>query len=194
MADDALKLTVQLDQDSINQVMARLGILGSDVPRKTFVGAARDAMKVLMERARTEAPIKTGALKKSQGVRVKTYASSKVIYAIAGDRKGASYEYGATGRLRKAKGKGPIQPWRYAHLVEFGHKNRVAMKPLEGTHGYYPVKKNVSASSYTPGRYFMTKSFSATASQIVLRFLEDVKKGVDAACRGQKPAEEGATA
>jgi hypothetical protein len=252
MAEDYLKLAVDLDQNQINQVMERLNIRSTDVPKKTFISAARNSIRVLMDKARTEAPFKTGALKKSQGIRVKAYPSSHVIFAIAGERKGIAYDYGASGRLKRTD-KGHYQPWRYAHLVEFGHKNRSAMltkktkygkvyekgysialgrlakkggyqngqdyfakevyknyeteehvsllakryaasKGVRQTPNTYTFKKNTNASDYTPGRYFMTKSFSATASQVILKFIEGVKQGVEGACKGQKPADEGAAA
>ena len=248
MNDDTVGVIVKIDEAAVKQALERLGFLSADVPKKTFLSAARGAFRPFIDKARSMVPVRTGALKKSLGVKVKAYPSSKTIFAVAGARKGLEYAVGASGKIKRFA-KGDIKPSRYIHLVEFGHRGRT--KVTDGQlQDLYRVRNNIfdkrdrdtrrdildyvhwtdtknrllssgltekqtkrvkrqiessvrkkyrkafvyRKDGFTGGTGFMRKSFEATANQVLQEFISGVKKGIDKACQGQRPTDEGAAA
>lgn len=90
--------------------------LPNKVFRKGLLSAGRKAMKPVIAIARARAPVDSGTLKKSIGIKVKVYRQTGTAAFVVGARKG----FGTTIAGR------PRDPYYYAHLVELGHEIRLA--------------------------------------------------------------------
>lgn len=77
------------------------------------------ALNPILEEARQRAPVRTGALRKSLGKKVKTYRRSRVTVGIVGVR--FNYEKSVKGKGGKKK---KIIPRNYGHLVEKGSRGK----------------------------------------------------------------------
>lgn len=105
------------------QLIKKLKKLGPRIFKKSIKKALRRGAKPFVKTARGSAERETNTLRKSIGVRVKTYGRSGVIMALIGPRSSIT-GIGPDGRVRK--------PVKYAHLVEFGTDNlpaRPFMRP-----------------------------------------------------------------
>lgn len=115
-----INFQIKLNDAEIDRMFNVINLLGGDIPAKTFVRATRLAIKPILRAARALAPVRTGALKKSLGIRVKRYTRDGIVYGVMGPRRSKVF----TGKNGKA-----IKPSKYAHLAERGHATR---KPLSG--------------------------------------------------------------
>ena len=93
------------------------------------------AAKPILKNARARVPVESGLLKKSLGVKTKTYRRSGVSIAVIGPRKGFKTKVGGVKtRVGSAKGDETRQvrnPAKYAHLVELGTEHSAAKPFLE---------------------------------------------------------------
>lgn len=104
--------------DGMKQSLASLAGLGRTVRNQILRKALDKATQPMLKRAKQLAPRgPTGLLRKSLGRKIKTYRRSGVVVAILGPRKG----------FRKVVNGKPVDPVRYAHLVELG-RGAVAVK------------------------------------------------------------------
>jgi len=89
--------------------------LASDVEKQAMREAVRKASTPMLQDTRAKAPVRTGALKESLAVKVKTYkrGNNATVMAIIGPD---SKFVGANGDT----------PAKYAHLVEFGTEHSAA--------------------------------------------------------------------
>jgi HK97 gp10 family phage protein len=140
--------SISVKLEGLEGVLKRLGRLKkqttrSKILRKAINAAARPVLKA----ARGLVPVQSGLLKKSLGMKVKTYRKSGTVIAIIGPRTGFKREVTVGGQKQLRN------PTKYAHLVELG-RQAVRVK-----------KKKVLAGS---GRFF-GKSVQAARPQSFLR-------------------------
>lgn len=93
------------------KLIKKLKRLGPRIFKKSIKKPLRRGAKPFVKSARGAAQRETNTLRKSLGVRIRTYGRSGVIMALIGPRSSIT-GVGPDGRVRK--------PVKYAHLVEFG--------------------------------------------------------------------------
>ncbi len=91
------------------ELVRKLNALPVKLQKKHSRTALSKAARRLVRAAKTRIPKRTGALKKSLGVKLKTYKST--VLAVIGPRSGFKTE--VDGKTH--------DPKRIAHLIEFGH-------------------------------------------------------------------------
>lgn len=109
--------------------------------RKVLRDAVREALKPVRSAAKAKAPIRWGYLKRSLGLKVKTYPSGNVV-GLTGPRSNFRVPDPRGGQTKSGKPKS-IRPAWYAHLVEGGTK-RARAKPFLGPAA--DANMNVAAS------------------------------------------------
>ncbi len=114
MAKDGVVFTVSGDEQLLRQFAA----MGGGVQRKIARPAIVKASKIVVKDARSHVPVRTGALKRSLGTKVRTHRGSGTVSGWTGARTGFGYEDDETGRFN--------DPVRYAHLVENGTRHSAA--------------------------------------------------------------------
>lgn len=90
------------------ELESKLFAIEQKMRTKIVASCVRKAAKPKLSAMKSSVPVETGLLKKSLGLRVKTYRNSKVTVAAIGPRHG-----------HKSGGRNPV---KYAHLVEGGTK------------------------------------------------------------------------
>ena len=101
------------------ELLARFLALSEAVRRRILRVAGRKAMVPVNKRAKQLCPREMGLLKKSIGIKVKTYPTTGTVWVGVGPRIGAQFEgVGPDGKKRV--------PVRYAHLVERGTRHSPA--------------------------------------------------------------------
>lgn len=103
----------------MKETIAALEDLDKKLRKKIVRTAARKVMTPIAKDAKRRAPKRTGALKKSIGVKQSVNKKQGVVITRIGARKGYDTTIevkGRDGTTRKEK----VNPSRYAHLVEFG--------------------------------------------------------------------------
>lgn len=100
---------------SFDQLGANLNELVAKVEREGMRSAVRKAATPMLQQARANAPVRTGTLRESLKVKVKTFKRGKdsTVMAIIGPD-------------RKARSEAGDRPVKYAHLVELGTVNAPA--------------------------------------------------------------------
>ena len=93
------------------ELVRKLDRLAGAALRKLARPAVARAIVPVNKAAKRMAPVETGTLKKSLGIKIKTYAWPGVVWAGVGPRQGFT-GVGPDGRRR--------DPVNYAHLVELG--------------------------------------------------------------------------
>jgi hypothetical protein len=138
------------------------------------------AVKPMIADAKSRAPKRTGALKRSMGVVLRHYPNTNTFLAVVGPQNMRVVQVsGKAGRkrLRKANStdeqEDVINPGKYGHLVEFGHvsANGGGAMPNFGERVpgvWNSVNKNksiragtLSGTSYVSPRPFLTPAFEA---------------------------------
>lgn len=113
---DFVRVEIQGDK----ALEAALGLLGGKVARRVMRKSLNAGAREIVKDARSRVVRRTGQLRKSLGVKVKTYKSG-TLAAIVGPR---------TGFKATIDGK-PVNPTNYSHLVEFGTEHSAA-RPFLG--------------------------------------------------------------
>ena len=109
-----LESTIDFDPKSIEEMVSKMSKLSKDFAKKAPSSIVRAASKPIIKEMRKRAPVRFGYLKKSLGVRVKSYAKDGNKTAVIGAR---SKTYKKTTKGGKVIN---INPANYSHLVEFG--------------------------------------------------------------------------
>lgn len=89
----------------------KLETLQPKVFKRVLSGAGRKATKPVILQSRQDVPVESGQLRKSLGLKVRTYKATGVMAFIVGARSGHRIIW---------KGR-PRDPVYYSHLVELGH-------------------------------------------------------------------------
>jgi len=137
--------------------------LEGGMQRRIVRPAAKKAFKSVVKAMKQNAPRETGTLKKSIGLREKTYKRRGVVWVGVGARKiYANITRGKRGRMRattkkeSAAGIGAKRwrgPTHYFHLVEYGTKR-------------------------FKGKLFATRAFKAQSSTVRRVFVSEVRAGL----------------
>tara|TARA_R110000796_G_scaffold173868_1_gene290816 strand:+ start:7082 stop:7570 length:489 start_codon:yes stop_codon:yes gene_type:complete len=92
--------------------------------REALTAAAKPGVKSMRAKLGSSSGDSSGALKKSIGVKARTYTTSKNSFAIVGPRRGHS-------KMWKGKRRVPVF---YAHLVNGGFVHNKSGRSIAGTH------------------------------------------------------------
>lgn len=134
--------------------------------RKVLRSAMRKGASVVNKASKATAPVRTGSLKRSLGVKVKAYPSG-VIIGVVEPRKGNPKKPPKRGTNVKN-----IDPRFYAHLVEFGTKPHSVQKGAS-------VRKKIGTGKMHPGarpKPFLFPGFNQNKERIVGIFGEEIDK------------------
>jgi HK97 gp10 family phage protein len=130
---------VKAEFSGLSETLAKLHRIESQTARgKILRAAANKAARPLLKAARSLVSVEDGWLKKSLGMRIKSYRHSGTVVAMVGPRSGPSKKkkkgprrsrrlkflrsvFRLAVRLFAAKAAKVKKPTHYAHLVEFGH-------------------------------------------------------------------------
>ena len=110
----ALKTDMKLT--GAKELIQTLDRLPRAMQRRVVRPAVRSALSPINKAAKRKAPTDEKLLKKSIGVKVKSFARAAIIWGAVGVRKG----------FRQVIDGKPRDPRRYAHLVEFGTERAAA--------------------------------------------------------------------
>lgn len=122
------KQPVTVEVVGIAETMAALVDMEKQVRKKILKQAARKTMAPIAKSAKGRVPRRTGALRKSLGIKQKTYKNG-VVVTLVGARKG----FDTTMTVKNRNGESvtvAVKPSRYAHLVEFGDADTQAQPYL----------------------------------------------------------------
>lgn len=128
MARNSVNMSLELSgMDNIERWITGLDL---GLQSKLLMGAMQRAAKPMIASAKSMAPKRTGALRRSIDAKVVEYKKDGVIVGIIGPKNMRVVEEEGKGgrkRLRKAvagdKQSKIKNPAKYAHLVEFGHRS-----------------------------------------------------------------------
>ncbi len=130
MARNAMSVKMEFGPDSIQTLIDAVKGISGSTSMRIMAEAMKDACKPIVDDAKARIPIRTGALRKSMGVVVRTYPEAKKIVAIIGPQNlnliAARTPKGKMSARKFGNGDDPkkrINPAKYAHLVEFGHRS-----------------------------------------------------------------------
>jgi hypothetical protein len=149
--------------------------------RRVMIETMQFALVPMLQTARALAPVRTGALRKALGIKVKAYPGSGRLVGMVGARK--SYyiavppkerKRGLTRTARKVKKgeSGKIRPANYLHLVELGHYSAAAPGHAVhvGTKG--TIRKtlnNFPTRSFIRPQPFLRPAYMATKQATIAR-------------------------
>ncbi len=140
-------------------LIAKLLALEPKVFTRCITSASKKAMAPVVAYARAHAPVESGALQKSIGVRVKVYRRNGAVVTIVGPRWGFGGVY---------KGR-PRDPFYYAHLQENGHKivrgGSLKVRWSNG-HGFVRAKGTGSTMGRVPGMPFMRPALETNVQSV----------------------------
>ncbi len=163
------------------------------VQRRLIHRTMEQSCKVMVQQAKNNIvandSVDTGALKKSMGLVIREYPKTRNITAVIGPRV-MSFVRGKTGRARSAKSsdksQGMIKPFKYAHLVEFGHmqtKGEVAPAFTKGVSNTekHKTRRNGQAmdKSFVAGKPFLRPAYESSRPFVEARVLEAFKEAVE---------------
>jgi HK97 gp10 family phage protein len=122
------KIKMRIESKAIAALAGRLAEIDRKIARKALKAGINEVSKAVLWDAKSLVPKRTGLLRKSLGRKIKSYRNGAVIVGIIGPRKG----------FRLVINGVPVNPVKYAHLVEFGRRE------------VRPKKKKVLAGSGIP--------------------------------------------
>jgi len=124
-----MSIGVQIDQVSLDKLKRTMTTLDDKMLMKVVTPAMRAAARPVTLAARAKAPVRTRLLRKSIGVRVKTYRKNKTAWVGVGPRKGFKTQIGTVSRGPNRGQPIYANPTQYAHLIERG-TSRVQARPF----------------------------------------------------------------
>lgn len=151
-----------------------LKALPPSVEARVMSDAVGVALKPIQRLARTLAPKRTGALRKSIAVLVKRYPKDGKIVGLVGP----DNDYYASGKRVKPGGnrRGADRPAKYAHLVEFGHYSGASSAKFGGLEKGTSIRKGTA----TPKTFVLAQPFMRPAVQMgAPQAIADLEKGVE---------------
>ena len=107
-----ISVDMEFNDRQLKKLLKTYETLPGSTQRRVLRPAIRSGASIVNKDAKQRVPVKTKALKKSLGVRMKTYSRNGVIVGVVGPRVGFR-TVGENGRVN--------DPAKYAHLVELGH-------------------------------------------------------------------------
>jgi len=133
----------------MGHLLKKLRKLPEKVRKNVIVGAVRAGAKPIVEEAKKNAPVRTGALRDSIGVKkMRTRDKNIVLFTISPMRKSIAKHFRANGVRWSIKGE--VDPY-YAHFVEFGTKKMAAHPFMR------PAYENKGEEAIDAAREYMRK-------------------------------------
>lgn len=138
---------------NFKEMRALLHDLPPAVEARVMRTAVGNAAKPLVKAAKSKAPVRSGALRKSITSVVRHYPKSGKVVAVIGPDK----EYYAGGKRLKGRAdrRGADRPANYAHLVEFGHYSRAGSEKFGGFERGFRRRKSSGARVAQEARSFI---------------------------------------
>ena len=112
------RVKMRIESHAIKSLVEKLAGLDRKVARKALKAGINDGTKAVLWDAKARTPRRTGLLRKSLGRKVKSYRGGAVIVGVIGPRRG----------FRMVIDGKPVNPVKYAHLVEYGRREVVPKK------------------------------------------------------------------
>lgn len=140
----SLRMKMKVDGAAIAKLAAKLGQIDRKIARKALKQGINEITKNVLWTAKSLVPKRTGQLRRSLGRIVKVYRGGSTVVGIVGPRKGFKIVINGV----------PINPVKYAHLVEFGRREVVAKN------------KKVLAGDGTPLAGRAAKSYKGGAGKV----------------------------
>lgn len=132
------KVKMRIESQAVANLVKRLAALDRKVARKALKAGVNEVTKNVLWDAKSLVPKRTGLLRKSLGRKVKSYRGGAIIVGIIGPRRGFRTVYNGV----------PINPVKYAHLVEYGRREvRVKKKKVLAGSGV-PLTKQVQQGPF----------------------------------------------
>jgi hypothetical protein len=109
--------------EGLKEIDRRLGRLPNKLQHKILKEAVKEAVAPVIRAARALAPVETGTLRRSIGVRIKSYQKKQTWVAVVGPKRVSAPKF----REGLPTSKAARDPRFYGHLVESGaqpHKQK----------------------------------------------------------------------
>ena len=198
MARNSMSVKLEVSPDGVQALLDAVRSLTEQQQMDVLGDALKDACQPIVRDARARVKKRTGALKRSIGVVVRKYRKDGNLVAVIGPQNmNVVAERKKSGRLgfRKfAQGddaKKRINPAKYAHLVEFGHRSVHGGGALpnfgEKVNGVWNSVNNgksirkgtLSATSFVAPRPFLRPAFDAHKDAVLEAMAFAMQKAVD---------------
>lgn len=176
---------LEIDPVSVKKLEYSFLALGKRVVKKILRKEAKLALKPMMRTMRTNAPVRSGLLRKSIGIQVKAYANA--LWAAVGPRHG----FRAVITNPERGGTFLANPIGYARLVEYGTRPHSVIRgtrlmrrkgtPKPGETPAGDIPRGPGRHPGTAPRPFMRKAYEAHRSSAVQAFADGVVKSIEAA-------------
>jgi HK97 gp10 family phage protein len=172
--NDTIVLGLEDVRAKLKELPKRLGI---NVVRRGLLAASG----VIRDRARQNAPVRTGALKRSIISRTNNARRNKDEYRAEVTISKAAYRMNDQGKLYRRKSttkngkvyeRGDIYPRNYAHLVEFGTKPHI-LTPKNRKNSNYRGPKHHPGAKPNP---FMTRARDEGFEPAIKKFSEVMRR------------------
>lgn len=165
------RLQLRLEND--REVRRALERLPARLQRRAIRATLRKAARKWLQRAKRLAPVESGTLRKSLGIKVKSDRRRGLGYAVVGPRRGQKRP--VDGRM--------VDPARYAHLVEFGAAPHV-IRPRDG--GGLSIGEDVVPFVHHPGTKgtrFLTRAYEQAKGEVLRKFQDEIGTEVKRAAK-----------
>lgn len=123
-----------------DEMRAVLAGLPASMESRVMGDAMAVAAKPIVQAAKSNAPVETGALRRSISAVVKRYPRAGKVMALIGPAHG--YFRGGKRLKPGSNYRGADSPTKYAHLVEFGHMSAAASGTSVATAKGSAIRKN----------------------------------------------------
>lgn len=184
-------IQAKIDTSQVDALVKRIVEIDRKAARAGLKKGVNEVTKLVLAEAKELVPVRSGQLRKSLGRKVRVSKDGKLVYGVVKPRAGVwmADAPGLVGRKVTRKGKTrvfvakfrvmyqgrPINPVRYAHLVEFGRVEvRVKQKKvLSSGKGGVVYGTKVRAVAPHPFMRPAWEKYSSAAPDILRRFLLD---------------------
>lgn len=164
---------VAIALEGAEQLERKLRLLEPKLFKKVIRNASKKAMQPMVVAAKTKAPIETGLLKKSIGMKQKQYTRARVVATIVGPRKGFKKLVKVLDQFGNLKEQ-YRDPVNYAHLVEFGTAAHALGSGSDS-------RKQVASGAQHPGsdaKPFLRPAFDENEHKALAIYRAELSKGV----------------
>ncbi len=160
--------------DGLEETLKAMKVLDATVRTKTVKQGSRIAMNRVVARARQLAPKETGLLRKSIGLRQKSYRKGAVTSTVVGPRRGFASQVEVTlpdgSKVTRRR-----DPQFYSHLVEFGVQAHSLGKGSR-------IRKNIDKGGQrhpgVPAKPFLRPAWDSEADKLPNAIAEGIQQAV----------------
>jgi hypothetical protein len=162
--------------EGLKEIDRRLGRLPDKLQHKILKEGVKEAVASVIRAAKALAPVETGTLRRSIGVRIKSYQKKQTWVAIVGPRRVLAPKF----REGLPTSKAARDPRFYGHLVESGaqpHKQKGVVIPIVG------LRLMASQHPGVKGTGFMEDAWKANRGRVLLRLKRRLFVDIERAIR-----------